>query len=104
MIQALFLLLTWFITNLNEPIIKVARTATNVEIKQSEQQALQQYGVKAEIKVLERNDKGEITNLKCVRYKQAGKEASSCASDNFGLLIITRDGCKIADLGYESHI
>ncbi|WP_420148604.1 hypothetical protein [Spirosoma sp.] len=105
--QAIFLLLTWFTTNLSnpdDPIIKVTRAATNVQIKQTEQQALQQYGVKAEIKVLERNSAGEITSLTCVRMDRAGKESSSCSSDNFGLLIITRNGCKIADLGYESQI
>ena len=54
--QALFLLLTWFTTNLNildEPRIKVTRTSTDVQIEQAEQQAFQQYGVKAEVKIQE---------------------------------------------------
>lgn len=104
---AIFFLLTWFTTNLSnfdEPLIKVTRTSSDNQIKETEHQALQQYGVKAEVRVVNRNSKGEITNLKCVRYNEAGKEDSSCESDNFGLLIITRDGCKIADLGHESEI
>lgn len=105
--QALFLLLTWFTINLSkldEPVIKVTRTSTDAQIKQSQQQALQQYGVKAEFQLVERNSKGEITNLKFVRYNKAGQEGGSCASDNFGALVITRDGCKIADLGHENEI
>ncbi|GAB4021386.1 hypothetical protein [Spirosoma koreense] len=105
----ILLLLTWVTTSLNlnnldEPIIKVTRTFTDAQIKQTEQQVLQRYGVKVEVKVLERNNKGEITNLKCVRYDQAGKQDSSCSSDNFGLLVITREGCKIATLGHEDQI
>lgn len=105
--QPIFLLLTWFVTNLStleEPVIKVIRTSTDVHIRQTEQQVLQRYGVKAEVRVIERNDKGEITNLKCTRYGKTGQENSSCQSDNFGALVITRDGCKIADFGYEDNI
>ncbi len=90
---AIFFLMTWFTTNLNnldEPLFKVTRTSSDEQIKETERQALQQYRVKAEVKVINRNSKGEITNLKCVRYDKTGKEASSCWSDNFGLLIITR--------------
>ena len=104
---AIFFLLTWFTSNLNgpeEPIIKVTRMSIDVQVKQTERQALQQYGVKAEVRVIERNGKGEITHLKCVRYDKAGRRDSSCESDSFGLLIITRDGCKIADFGYENRI
>ncbi|GAB4018848.1 hypothetical protein [Spirosoma koreense] len=104
---AIVLLLTWFTTNLNnldEPLVKVTRTSSDRQIKKTERQALQQYGVKAEVKVVSRNNKGEITNLECIRYDKSGNQASSCGSDNFGLLIITRTGCKVADLGHEKDI
>lgn len=104
---AIFFLLTGLATNLsrpNEQIIKVVRTASDQQIRETERQVLQQYGIKAVINVISRNDKGAITNLNCVRYNKAGKETNSCSSDNFGLLIITQHGCKVADLGYENNI
>ena len=104
---AIFFLVAWFTTtlnNLDEPLIKVTRTASDNQIKETEQQALQRYKVKVTVQVISRNDKGEITNLRCVRYDEAGKQNSACGSDNFGLLIITRNGCKVADLGYEKEI
>jgi hypothetical protein len=104
---AIFLLLTWFTTNLsnlNEPTNEVKRTSSDAQIRETERQVLQQYGVKVDVKVVKRNGEGEITNLRCVRYNKAGKEAGSCSSDKFGLLIITQTGCKIADLGHENEI
>jgi hypothetical protein len=104
---AIFLLLTWFTTslsNLDEPTNKVKRTSSDAQIRETERQVLQQYGVKVDIKVMKRNGRGEITDLRCVRYNKAGKEASSCSSDKFGLLVITETGCMIADLGHEDEI
>ena len=104
---AILFLLTWFTnssSNLDAPLVQVTRTSSDNQIRETERQALQQYGVRAEVKVINRNDKGEITNLNCVRYDKSGNKASSCGSDNFGLLIITRNGCKVADLGYEKEI
>ncbi len=106
---AIFSVIAWFtttttITKADDPVIKVIRTATDNQIKGTEQQVIEQYGVKVEIKVIARNSKGEITNLKIVRYDKTGEQGGSCSSDNFGLLIILKDGCKIADLGYEKNI
>ncbi|QIP11224.1 hypothetical protein G8759_00490 [Spirosoma aureum] len=103
----IFFLLIWFTANLNsldEPLLKVVRTASDDQIREVERQVLKQYGIKAEVKVINRNDKGEITNLNCIRYDKVGKRTDSCSSDNFGLLIITQHGCKISDLGYEDKI
>ncbi|RYC70072.1 hypothetical protein [Spirosoma sordidisoli] len=105
--QVMLLLLTWITTNvsiLDEPIFKVTRTFTDGQIKQVQQQVLQEYGIKAEVKVISRNNKGEITSLECVRYDKLGTRKGSCESDKFGVLVITRTGCKIADLGYEDQI
>ena len=104
---AIIFLLTWFTTSLStleEPAIKVTRVSSNTQIEAAKRQALQRYGLNSEVQVINRNNKGEITDLKYTRYDQTGKESSSCASDNFGLLIITRNGCKIADLGHENEI
>ncbi|HLL94151.1 MAG TPA: hypothetical protein VK404_04180 [Spirosoma sp.] len=105
----IFFLFTWYTTTANlgtidEPVIKVIRTATDNQIRGTELQVLQQYGLKVQVKVIKRNSNGEITDLKLIRYDKAGRETGSCESDNFGLLVITRNGCKIADVGYEKHI
>ena len=105
--SAIIFLLIGFTTSLSaleEPEIKVTRVSTTTQIETAKRQALQRFGINAEVQVIKRNNKGEITDLKYVRYDQAGKESSSCESDNFGLLIITRNGCKIADLGHEKEI
>ena len=106
---AILLGLVWFSTitnssNADDPVIKVIRTATDNQIKETERQVIEQYRAKVEIKVISRNSKREITNLKFVRFDKMGKEGGSCSSDNFGLLIILKDGCKIADLGHEKAI
>lgn len=104
---AIFLLLTWFTTslsNLDEPTYRVKRTFSDAQVRETESQVLQQFGVKVGIKVIKRNSEGEITDLICVRYTKTGQEASSCSSNNFGLLIITKTGCRIADSGYENDL
>lgn len=57
-----------------------------------------------DIKVIKRNSEGEITDLMCVRYDKTGKEASSCSSNNFGLLMITKTGCRIAGSGHVDEL
>lgn len=104
---AILLLLTWFtanLSNLKESAYEVKRTSSDAQIKEIERQILQEYRVKVDIQVVKRNNKGEITNLRCVRYDKAGKKGGSCSSDEFGILIITQTGFKIADLGHENEI
>lgn len=98
------LLLTIYLSAVGKAPDKVIRTTTDRQIKAIERQVLRQYSIKVAITVISRNDKKEITNLKAVRYDKAGKQASSCSSDMFGALVITPDGCSIADLGYEKNI
>ena len=96
----IFLVIAWFTTtislgNVDEPLFRVIRTSTDEQIREIEQQVLQQYGDRVEVKVITRNSKGEITNLHFVRYNKAGKEKSSCSSENFSQLIIRKDGSTI---------
>ncbi|HEX9955953.1 MAG TPA: hypothetical protein VGA96_01810, partial [Fibrella sp.] len=70
---AILLGLVWFSTTINpgkadDQVIKVIRTATDNQIKETERQVIEQYRAKVEIKVISRNSKGEITNLKFVRF------------------------------------
>ncbi len=104
---AIIFLLTWFTTSVRaveEPVIKVTRGSSSAQIEDAKRQGLQRYGTRSVVEVNKRNSKGEITDLKCTSYSKAGKEYGSCSSDNFGVLIITREGCKIADLGHEKDI
>nr|WP_293845589.1 hypothetical protein [uncultured Arsenicibacter sp.] len=84
--------------------ISVTKKASDKQIQKIEKQLLEEYGVKVKITVLSRNRRKEITNLTAVRYDKNGNQSSSCSSDKFGLLIITKTGCKIADAGYEGEL
>ncbi|KAB7728066.1 hypothetical protein F5984_20150 [Rudanella paleaurantiibacter] len=87
-----------------EPGLRVEKTFTDSQIRAVERQAIQSYGVKVQIRVLSRNARNEITNLSFVRYGQDGKEGGGCSSDKFGVLLIMKSGCQIADAGFESRI
>ncbi|WP_375446853.1 hypothetical protein [uncultured Fibrella sp.] len=100
----LLMLFVVCLVGFKRPDIKVTRTYTDNQIERVERQVLKRYKVKVAINVLSRNERNEITNLELVRYQKDGNRGSSCSSDKFGLLIITEDGCKIADLGYESKL
>jgi len=82
----------------------VEKTFSKQQIHRVERQVRQQYGVKVRITVHNRNEQKEITNLSFVRYQKDGQRGGSCSSDKFGLLIITENGCKIADVGYEAKL
>lgn len=69
--MAIIFLLTRFTTNLSvreEPEIKVTRVSSTTQIEAAKRQALQRYSINSEVQVIKRNDKGEITNLKYVRF------------------------------------
>ena len=84
--------------------IKVFRTTSDREIVKIKRQVFKKYGIRIEFLVISRNDKNEIFHLELVRYNKAGKRGGSCSSDTFGALMITGDGCHIADLGHEKDI
>ncbi|MEZ0541631.1 hypothetical protein [Fibrella arboris] len=84
--------------------ITVAKDFSDRQIKRAERQVFKQFGDKVQIKVISRNEKKEITNLDFFRYTADGKKGGGCASDQFGLLIVTKNGCRIADAGYENDI
>lgn len=84
--------------------IKVLRTTSDREIVLIKRQVLKKYGIRIEFPVLNRNNKNEIFHLELVRYSKAGKRGGSCSSDAFGALMITADGCHIADFGHEKDI
>jgi hypothetical protein len=84
--------------------IKVFRTTSDREIVKIKRQVLKKYGIRIEFPVISRNDNNEIFHLEFVRYNKAGKRGGSCASSTFGALVITADGCHIADLGHEKDL
>lgn len=88
----------------DKPAIRVLKSFSDSQIRKVEQQVLQRYGVNVAVNVISRNAKREITNLEFIRYSKDGKKGGSCSSDKFGLLIITSDGCRIADAGYEQGL
>lgn len=87
-----------------DPVLRVEKTFTDSQIRAVERQASQSYGVKVQVRVLSRNARNEITYLSFVRYGQDGKEGGGCSSHKFGVLIITKSGCQIADAGFESQL
>lgn len=98
------LLLTICLSGFDEPVISISKTFSDAQINDVKQQVLQQYGEKIEVRVISRNAKNEITNLEFFRYQKDGKRGGGCSSDKFGLLIITKNGCSIADAGHENRI
>lgn len=81
--------------------ITITRTTSDKQIEAVENKIQKEYGLKADISVLERNSKGEITNLKCVVY-HSGNGQVSCSSDDFGTLVINeKGGCSITDQVHE---
>lgn len=85
--------------------ITITRAASDKQIEAAEGQSLKQFGFRADIQVLGRNSEGEITSLTCICYEKSGKKHGSCSSDNFGALVIKKDGgCQIADKGHENKI
>ena len=99
------LTLTANLTSLFLDGIAIRRTTSDKQIVAAESQVFKNYGFKIDIQVLSRNSDGEITNLKCICYDKLGEKGSSCSSDNFGALVIKKEGsCKIADEGYEKNI
>ncbi|MCY7360220.1 MAG: hypothetical protein LH609_22740 [Rudanella sp.] len=100
----LALLFTTSLPILADSGIKVLRTTSDRDITKIKRQVLKKYGIRIEFPVISRNDKNEIFHLEVVRYSKAGKKASTCASDAFGALVITPEGCQIADLGYEKDL
>jgi hypothetical protein len=84
--------------------IKVLRTTSDRDIVKIKRQVLKKYGIRIEFPVISRNDKNEIFQLEFVRYNKAGKRGGSCSSNTFGSLVITADGCQIADLGHERDL
>lgn len=82
--------------------ITITRTASNQQIEAAISKIQEKYGFKADIQVLNRNPKGEITKLTCIVYEKSGKGQGSCSSDDFGTLVIKKDcSCSIADQRYE---
>ena len=100
----LALLFTTCLPSLADSGIKVFRTTSDREIVKIKRQVFKKYGIRIEFPVISRNDKNEIFHLELVRYNKAGKRGGSCSSDTFGALMITPDGCHIADLGHEKDI
>ena len=62
---------------------------------------LLEYEVKINIEIIKRNSVNEIEHLICKRFDTNGNLKSSCSSDSFGKLEITRTGCRIFDKGYN---
>jgi hypothetical protein len=87
-----------------EPIIKVTRTYSDAMISEVERQVLERYGVKVEIRVTSRNQKNEITNLTFIRHGKNGQKGGYCSIDEFGTLLITPTGCKIAGINYQNEL
>ncbi len=88
----------------DEPVISISKTFSDAQINDVKQQVLHRYGEKIEVRVISRNAKNEIANLEFFRYQKDGKRGGGCSSDKFGLLIITKNGCSIADVGHEKNI
>ena len=65
---------------------------------------MKRYGIKSDITVVKRDENNSITDLTYQRYSKDGKQAGSCSSDKFGILIITPRGCRIADVGHEGDL
>ena len=83
--------------------ITITRTTSDKQIEAAESKIEKEYGLKAHIKALERNSKGEITNLTCVVY-HSGNGQVSCSSDDFGTLVINNKGnCSIRDQVHEKE-
>ena len=87
-----------------EPVFQVSKTTSDKQIDRLERRFFKRYGLKIEVHVIRRNEKNEITTLAFTRYQKDGKRGGGCSSDKFGRLIITQNGCRIADLGYEANI
>ncbi len=82
-------------------VIKVLPTYSDSQIRQTQAKVLKRYGIKSDITVARRDEKNNITDLKYQRYS---KDGGSCSSDKFGILIITPNGCRIADVGHEGDL
>ncbi len=85
-------------------VIKVLPAYSDSQIRQTQEKVLKRYGIKSDITVAKRDEKNNITDLKYQRYSKDGKQGGSCSSDKFGILIITPNGCKIADVGHEGDL
>jgi len=94
----------FFLSGFDLPSIEVLKTFTPTQIKDVEKEALKLYGIKVTVNVISRNGKDEITNLEFKIFDENGRKTSSCSSDNFGILVIRKDGCSIADLGHEDRL
>jgi len=82
--------------------ITITRTTSDKQIEAAEGKIQKEYGFKADIQVLSRNSKGEIANLTCVVYQKSGGGQASCSSDDFGTLVINKEGgCSITDQVHE---
>ena len=101
---SLSMLLTTCLFGFNGSTFQVEKTFSDRKIKRLETKMSQQFGVKVEVKVISRNAKKEITNLEFIRYKPGGGMSVSCSSDKFGLLIVSKTDCRIADAGSEKDI
>lgn len=84
--------------------VTVTKDFSDRQVKRAERQASRLFGAKMHIEVISRNDKKEITNLEFFRYGADGTKGGGCSSDKFGLLVVTPNGCRIADVGYEKNI
>lgn len=82
--------------------ITVSKDFSDRQIKRAERQASRRFGAPVRIQVLSRNEKKEITNLEFFRYMPDGRKGGGCSSDKFGVLVVTKNGCRIADAGHEN--
>ena len=100
----LSLLLITCLCGFEKSAITVSKDFSDRQVKRAERQASRLFGAKMHIEVISRNDKQEITNLDFFRYRADGTKGGGCSSDKFGLLVVTPNGCRIADVGYEKDI
>ncbi|NID13744.1 hypothetical protein [Fibrivirga algicola] len=103
-ILSLSLLFTTGLFGFDGATFQVEKTFSDRKIKKLEIKMSQEFGTKVAVKVISRNARKEITNLEFVRYRPDGSMTVSCSSDKFGLLIVSKTGCRIADVGHEADI
>lgn len=102
MISSLLLSLLMLQSSLFSEGITITRTTSDKQIEAAKSKIQKEYGLKTDIQVIKRNTQGEITELTCVVYEKSGNGEASCSSDDFGTLVIKKDGsCSIIDQAYD---
>ena len=81
--------------------LKITPDFSNRQIRKIEKKALKEFGVKVKIEVFSRNSAGLIEKVKISRFRN-DIVASSCSSDNFEEMEITKGGCWIKDKTTDS--